>query len=124
MSPCASQLFDAPLSTAALDVGYAFDRMARANRRPTEPELAEGMRLIDRYTILDRIGSGGMATIYRATDDRLDRVVLRRVQQASELYGHERHEPGVCGHRACEFRERRRIEVPRREDRRIGSGGN
>ena len=33
------------------------------------------MRLLDRYTILDRIGSGGMATIYRATDDRLDRVV-------------------------------------------------
>ena len=33
------------------------------------------MRLLDRYSILDRIGSGGMATIYRATDDRLDRVV-------------------------------------------------
>ena len=43
--------------------------------RPGEQELAEGTRLLDRYTILDRIGSGGMATIYRALDDRLDRVV-------------------------------------------------
>ena len=33
------------------------------------------MRLLDRYSILDRVDSGGMATIYRATDDRLDRVV-------------------------------------------------
>ena len=44
--------------------------MARP-RRSGEQELAEGMRLLDRYTILDRIGSGGMATIYRATDDRI-----------------------------------------------------
>jgi serine/threonine-protein kinase len=33
------------------------------------------MRLLDRYSILDRVGSGGMATIYRAQDDRLNRVV-------------------------------------------------
>ncbi|WP_394829262.1 serine/threonine protein kinase [Pendulispora albinea] len=33
------------------------------------------MRLLDRYTIIDRIGSGGMASIYRAMDERLDRVV-------------------------------------------------
>lgn len=45
-------------------------------RRPLgEPELSEGVRLLDRYVILDRVGSGGMASIYRATDERLDRVV-------------------------------------------------
>jgi serine/threonine protein kinase len=38
-------------------------------------ELAEGTRLLDRYTIIDRVGAGGMASIYRAMDERLDRVV-------------------------------------------------
>lgn len=39
------------------------------------PELAEGQRLLDRYVIIDKIAAGGMATIYRALDERLDRVV-------------------------------------------------
>lgn len=44
--------------------------------RAAEPiELAEGTRLLDRYSILDRVGAGGMASIYRATDERLDRIV-------------------------------------------------
>jgi serine/threonine protein kinase len=51
------------------------------------PELPPGLRLLDRYTILDRVGSGGMASIYRATDERLERVVcvklLRLVLEGS-----------------------------------------
>ena len=47
--------------------------MTNPSREP--PELEEGTRLLDRYTIIDRYGSGGMASIYRATDERLDRVV-------------------------------------------------
>jgi eukaryotic-like serine/threonine-protein kinase len=39
------------------------------------PELEEGLSLLDRYTIIDRVAGGGMATIYRAHDSRLDRVV-------------------------------------------------
>lgn len=39
------------------------------------PDLAEGQRLLDRYVIIDKIAAGGMATIYRAHDERLDRVV-------------------------------------------------
>jgi serine/threonine-protein kinase len=39
------------------------------------PELPHGTRLLDRYSILDLVGGGGMASIYRATDERLDRVV-------------------------------------------------
>ena len=38
-------------------------------------EISEGTQLLDRYTIIDRIAGGGMATIYRATDERFDRVV-------------------------------------------------
>ncbi|MDB4937057.1 MAG: protein kinase [Labilithrix sp.] len=45
------------------------------------------MRLLDRYTILDRIGSGGMATIYRATDDRLDRVVCIKLLRTTLIEG-------------------------------------
>jgi eukaryotic-like serine/threonine-protein kinase len=43
------------------------------------PELPPGLRLLDRYTILDRVGSGGMASIYRATDERLERVVCLKL---------------------------------------------
>jgi eukaryotic-like serine/threonine-protein kinase len=43
--------------------------------RDEPQELPEGARLLDRYTIIDRIAGGGMATIYRAMDERLDRVV-------------------------------------------------
>ena len=45
------------------------------------------MRLLDRYTVLDRIGSGGMATIYRATDDRLDRVVCIKLLRTTLTEG-------------------------------------
>lgn len=51
------------------------------------PELSEGLELLDRYTIVDRIGGGGMADIYRAHDSRLDRIVcvklLRNVIEGS-----------------------------------------
>ncbi len=58
-----------------------------ARPRPGEQELAEGTRLLDRYSILDRIGSGGMATIYRATDDRLDRVVCVKLLRTTLVEG-------------------------------------
>jgi eukaryotic-like serine/threonine-protein kinase len=61
--------------------------MARPFRRPGEGELSEGVRLLDRYSILDRIGSGGMATIYRATDDRLDRVVCVKLLRTTLVEG-------------------------------------
>lgn len=51
--------------------------MARQSLR----DLVAGERLLDRYTIIDVIGRGGMATIYRAHDDRLDRVVCAKVMK-------------------------------------------
>ncbi len=56
-------------------------------RRHGEHDLQEGTRLLDRYTILDRIGSGGMATIYRASDDRLDRVVCVKLLRRTLVEG-------------------------------------
>jgi serine/threonine-protein kinase len=58
-----------------------------SNPSSDSAELHEGTTLLDRYTIIDRIAGGGMATIYRATDERLDRVVcvklLRLVVEGS-----------------------------------------
>ncbi len=55
------------------------------------PELAEGTRLLDRYVIIDRIAGGGMASIYRANDERLERIVcvklLRLVLEAGSTSG-------------------------------------
>lgn len=54
-------------------------------------ELEEGTRLLDRYVVIDRIAGGGMASIYRATDERLERVVcvklLRLVLEAGSTSG-------------------------------------
>ncbi len=58
---------------------------------PEAPELPEGTRLLDRYVIIDRVAGGGMASIYRATDERLQRVVcvklLRLVLEAGSTSG-------------------------------------
>ena len=37
--------------------------------------LPEGARLLDRYTVLDCVAGGGMATIHRAIDERFGRIV-------------------------------------------------
>jgi serine/threonine protein kinase len=46
---------------------------------PPVRALQAGDRLLDRYTILSELTPGGMATIYRAQDERLDRVVCAKV---------------------------------------------
>jgi len=43
--------------------------------KDSSQDLPAGQRLLERYTIIDKVASGGMATIYRANDDRLDRIV-------------------------------------------------
>jgi serine/threonine protein kinase len=43
--------------------------------------LKTGMMLVNRYEILGRIGSGGMADVYKATDHKLNRFVAVKVMK-------------------------------------------
>ena len=41
--------------------------------------LKSGMIISDRYEIIDKVGSGGMADVYKAKDQRLSRFVAIKV---------------------------------------------
>ena len=53
-----------------------------ADPPPTSPALLVGRLLDGRYAVTARIAHGGMATVYRATDTRLDREVALKVMHA------------------------------------------
>jgi beta-lactam-binding protein with PASTA domain/tRNA A-37 threonylcarbamoyl transferase component Bud32 len=54
----------------------------RADPPPTSPALSMGRLLDGRYAVTARIAHGGMATVYRAMDTRLDREVALKVMHA------------------------------------------
>ena len=41
--------------------------------------LKEGMILVERYEIISKIGTGGMADVYKARDHKLNRLVAVKV---------------------------------------------
>ena len=48
----------------------------------SSPPPAVGSRLNGRYRIEDRIGSGGMSTVYRAFDETLEREVAIKIMHS------------------------------------------
>ena len=44
--------------------------------------LKTGMIIAERYEIVEKIGTGGMADVYKATDHKLDRFVAVKVLKA------------------------------------------
>ena len=49
-------------------------------------ENKPGPLVLDRYELLERIGSGGFSTVYRARDHRMGReVAIKAVRRTDEL---------------------------------------
>src|SRR6185312_6788794 len=47
--------------------------------RPMSPRTPRGELISDRYRIEDRLGSGGMSSVFRATDTILERTVAVKI---------------------------------------------
>src|SRR5689334_14074527 len=52
---------------------------------PTEPS-GEQARIAGRYLLLEKIGAGGMATVYRALDETTGRTVALKQLSASAVH--------------------------------------
>jgi serine/threonine-protein kinase len=83
--------------------GAPAERSAGGGRR--EPAaFAPGQRVAGRYVVQGRIGDGGMATVYRATDHELDETVALKVPHLARAF-----EPDVLERLRWEVKLARRV---------------
>ena len=86
---------DCRICAATLDGDSAGDTVVRGENRAPEGSLSQGTP-IGRYIVLDRLGQGGMGTLYTAHDPQLQRVVAIKVlrsrvdKDASRTTGQQR----------------------------------
>ena len=52
-----------------------------------------GMMVSDRYEIVDRVGSGGMADVYKAKDHRLNRFIAIKILKQGRNRGGRKGPP-------------------------------
>ncbi|MEO5590810.1 MAG: hypothetical protein ABIS03_14610, partial [Gemmatimonadaceae bacterium] len=78
----ADDFFDR-LSSAVFSSSFSIGDDESPAEQPQDPLLPEGC-IVGHYKILSVIGSGGMGTVYRAHDTRLDRDVALKFHPSSQ----------------------------------------
>jgi Tol biopolymer transport system component/predicted Ser/Thr protein kinase len=73
-APAVKKLVEALLAENDRLSGFLCDPPYQQSADPDSVQLAPGTRM-GRYTIVDRLGSGGMGVVYRARDEKLERMV-------------------------------------------------